>query len=936
MAIKIVGAKENNLKNIDIEIPSKQIIVFTGVSGSGKSSLAFDTIYKEGQRRYLETFSSYARNFIGNFDRPNVEHISGLSPVISIEQKTISKNPRSTVGTTTEIYDFIRLLFAKIGKPISYLSQKPMIKQDLKSIFNSVIDNNQNDEVLILSPKVISRKGHYSELFTKLSKRGFAKVRVNGDIIKITPKLRLDRYKTHDIDVLIDKLIINKKTANRLLNSIKIALDEGDGSLLLHNISKDKKTYYSKHLTCPDFGISYPNPEPNSFSFNSPKGYCQNCKGLGEIEEIDINLIIPNKNINIQNGGILPIGEYKNNWIFSQLEVIGKKYNFDLKTPIKEISTTAMNVILFGKKESFKIKNSKIGISKKYEIDFEGIISFIDFQYKNANSNRITKWAKKFYKKRNCDSCKGQKLKKESLHFFIQKKNIEELSNLNILELKKWCNELIEKENGKNYVIAKEIIKEVITRLNFLINIGLDYLTISRKTKTLSGGESQRIRIASQIGSELSNVLYILDEPSIGLHASDNDLLIKSLKKLKEIGNTIIIVEHDKAIIEASDFVVDIGPNAGEKGGYIVYKGKQKDLIKTDSWTARQFIIDSKKLLNRIERPESGKFIIIKNARGNNLKNISISIPIGKLTVVTGVSGSGKSTLINGTLYPAIYNKINGKNIDFYEYKSISGCEHIDKIINIDQSPIGRTPRSNPATYTDFYTDIRKLFANQKESKIRGYNIGRFSFNVSKGNCTECDGNGQITIQMKLLPDIEVPCKKCGGKRFDDETLEIEYNNKNIFQVLEMSIDEAVDFFDKIPKIKNKLKSLQLVGMGYIKIGQSSTKLSGGEAQRVKLGAELSKKDTGKTFYILDEPTTGLHFKDIKILMKAINLLVDKGNTVVIIEHNTDVIIEADNIIDLGPGGGEKGGEIVYCGNVKNILNNKRSMTGVFLKKEIT
>ena len=936
MAIKIVGAKENNLKNIDIEIPSKKIIVFTGVSGSGKSSLAFDTIYKEGQRRYLETFSSYARNFIGNFDRPNVEYISGLSPVISIEQKTISKNPRSTVGTTTEIYDFIRLLFAKIGKPVSYLSQKPMIKQDLKSIFNSIIDNNQNEEVLILSPKIISRKGHYSELFTKLSKRGFAKVRVNGDIIKITPKLRLDRYKTHDIDVLIDKLIINKNTENRLLSSIKIALDEGDGSLLLHNITKDKRTYYSKHLTCPDFGISYPNPEPNSFSFNSPKGYCQNCKGLGEIEEIDMNLIIPDKNINIQNGGIIPIGEYKNNWIFNQLEVIGKKYNFDLKTPIKKISSTAMDVILFGKKESFKIKNSKIGISKKYEIEFEGIINFIDFQYKNANSNRVIKWAKRFYKKINCDSCDGKKLKKESLHFFIQKKNIEELSNLNILELKKWCNELIEKENGKNYIIAKEIIKEVITRLNFLINIGLDYLTISRKTKTLSGGESQRIRIASQIGSELSNVLYILDEPSIGLHASDNNLLIKSLKKLKEIGNTIIIVEHDKAIIEASDFVVDIGPNAGEKGGYIVYKGEQKDLIKTDSWTAKQFKIDSKKLLNKIERPESGKFVIIKNARGNNLKNISISIPIGKITVVTGVSGSGKSTLINGTLYPAIYNKINGKNIDFYEYKSISGCEHIDKIINIDQSPIGRTPRSNPATYTDFYTDIRKLFANLKESKIRGYNIGRFSFNVSKGNCTECDGNGQITIQMKLLPDIEVPCKKCGGKRFDDETLEIEYNNKNIFQVLEMSIDEAVVFFDKIPKIKNKLKSLQLVGMGYIKIGQSSTKLSGGEAQRVKLGAELSKKDTGKTFYVLDEPTTGLHYKDIKILMKAINLLVDKGNTVIIIEHNTDVIIEADNIIDLGPGGGEKGGEIVYCGNVKNILNNKRSMTGLFLKKEIS
>ncbi|RPG60689.1 MAG: excinuclease ABC subunit UvrA [Flavobacteriales bacterium TMED191] len=934
MDIKIVGARENNLKNIDITIPSKKIVVFTGVSGSGKSSLAFDTIHKEGQRRYLETFSSYARNFIGSFERPKVDYITGLSPVISIEQKTISKNPRSTVGTTTEIYDYLRLLFAKISEPISFKTNEKMVKQSESQILELIQKNHYNKKILILAPKIKARKGHYSELFQSLIKKGYIKANVNNEIININPTLRLDRYKTHDIDILIDKLTINAQSKIRLIKSIKTAVEESNGSIIIKELDSGKKKYYSKHLTCQTTGISYEKPEPNSFSFNSPKGYCLSCKGLGVKEEINLKKIIPDTSINIKNGGIAPIGEYKENWIFQQIELIAKKYNFSLNTPIKEIPNHALELLLYGTKERFKVKNKNIGITKKYEIDFEGIINFIINQNANNKSRKISVWSKKFLKKIDCPQCKNQKLKKESLFFLINNKNIIEVSDLNIFELKKWCINTLSESTKSKFIIAKEILKEVLTRLEFLINIGLGYITLSRKTETLSGGESQRIKIASQIGSELSNVLYILDEPSIGLHPSDSELLIKSLKSLKDLGNSIIIVEHDKSIIKAADYIVDIGPGAGEKGGKIIFKGTFKDLKKSNTSTAKYLLNSITPSFNK-NYNENDKFIKLFGAKGNNLKNINLIIPTSKLIVITGVSGSGKSTLINGTLFPAIYNHIHNKQNKTYPYENIEGLENIDKIINIDQRPIGRTPRSNPATYIGFYTEIRKLYASLKESKIRGYNIGRFSFNVQNGNCPNCQGNGFETVQMKLLPDIEIPCKTCSGKRFNPETLEIYYKDKNIYDVLEMSIDEAIVFFDKIPNIKQKINSLQKVGMGYIKIGQSSTKLSGGEAQRVKLAAELSKKDTGKTLYILDEPTTGLHCQDIKTLMKSINLLVKQGNTVIIIEHNTDIIQQADHIVDIGPQGGSKGGEIIYSGNVKNILNNKTSRTGFFLKKEI-
>ncbi|MAQ47483.1 MAG: excinuclease ABC subunit A [Flavobacteriales bacterium] len=935
MDIKIVGARENNLKNIDINIPSKKIIVFTGVSGSGKSSLAFDTIHKEGQRRYLETFSSYARNFIGSFERPKVDHITGLSPVISIEQKTISKNPRSTVGTITEIYDYLRLLFAKISEPVSFHTQEKMVQQNENQILELIQKTHYNQKILILAPKIKARKGHYSDLFQSLIKKGYIKAKINNEIINITPELKLDRYKTHNIDVVIDKLTVNNQSTARLIKSIKIALEESNGSIIIQQFNNSNQTYYSKHLTCPTTGISYENPEPNSFSFNSPKGYCQACKGLGFKEEININSIIPNTSLNIQNGGIVPIGAYKNNWIFHQIELIGKKHNFSLNTAIHEIPKNALQILLYGTKESFKVKNQTIGITKKYEIDFEGIINFIENQYTNNKSQKISTWAKKFFKQINCPVCNNQKLKTESLFFLINNQNIIEVSNLNIFELKKWCQNILQTTSKSKLIIAQEILKEVMSRLNFLIDIGLGYITLSRKTETLSGGESQRIKIASQIGSELSNVLYILDEPSIGLHPSDNALLIKSLKNLKNLGNSIIIVEHDKTIIKSADYIVDIGPGAGEKGGKIMFQGLYKDLKKSNSLTAK-YLIEKKRysFKEKLEKSNT-KYIKLFGAQGNNLKNVNLTIPLSQLIVVTGVSGSGKSTLINGTLFPAIYNYLNQKQHKTYSYEKITGLENIDKIINIDQRPIGRTPRSNPATYIGFFTEIRKLYANLKESKVRGYNIGRFSFNVKNGNCTNCEGNGYVTVQMKLLPDIEIPCKTCLGKRFNPETLEIYYKNKNIYDVLEMSIDEAITFFDKIPSIKQKITALQKVGMGYIKIGQSSTKLSGGEAQRVKLASELSKKDTGKTLYILDEPTTGLHCQDITVLMNSINLLVNKGNTVIIIEHNTDVIQQADHIVDLGPQGGSDGGTIIHSGNVKSILNNKTSRTGFFLKKEI-
>ncbi|MBJ04661.1 MAG: excinuclease ABC subunit A [Flavobacteriales bacterium] len=936
MDIQIIGAKENNLQNIDVKIPLNKLVVFTGLSGSGKSSLAFNTIHNEGQRRYLETFSSYARNFIGNFERPKVDLISGLSPVISIEQKTISKNPRSTVGTITEIHDFLRLLFSKIGKPVSFNTNKKMIQQEPKDIFNSVFKKFKDCEIFILAPLIQSRKGHYGDLFQKLIKKGFVKANVDGEIIKITNQLKLDRYKNHDIDIVIDKLLIKQNVQKRLQNSINLALEESNGSLRIHDIKTKKNKYFSQNLTCEDTGISYPNAEPNTFSFNSPKGYCENCKGIGEIEKIDLDKIITNKSKSIYYGAISPIGEYQSNWIFQQIEIIAKKFNFDLHDPIKNINQDALNAILFGINDTFKIKNKSIGITKKYDLNFEGIINFIESQKKNNYSKKIQRWTNKFYTKQKCEECNGKKLRKSSLHFIIDNKNIHEISELDVFELKKWCEKLKINLKSNDKLIANEILKELINRVNFLINVGLGYLTTSRKTDSLSGGESQRIKIASQIGSELTNVLYILDEPSIGLHPIDNNKLISSLKKLKNIGNSVIVVEHDKSTIEAADYIVDIGPGAGDNGGKITFSGTYDQLKKSESLTAK-YLFGKYKFFNSTNRPDFNKQIELIGACGNNLKNVNLNIPIGNLTVVCGVSGSGKSTLINNTLIPAIDSKINKNSIlKQYPYNHIKGYQHIDKVINIDQKPIGRTPRSNPATYVNVFTSIRELFSNLNESRVRGYNLGRFSFNVKEGNCKECDGNGYTIVQMKLLPDMESPCSHCMGKRFDNETLEIRYNNKNINDVLKMSVNEAVIFFKNIPKIRKKLKSLKDVGMGYITLGQSSTKLSGGEAQRVKLAAELSKISTGKTLYILDEPTTGLHFHDIEILMKSINLLVAKGNTVIIIEHNIDIIRNADHLIELGPKGGKKGGEIIFTGSVNDMLNNKSSQTSIFLKKEIS
>ena len=928
--IEIIGAKENNLKNISLKIPKKKIVLITGVSGSGKSSIAFETIYKEGQRRYMDTFSAYARQFIDNYEKPDVDTINGLSPVISIEQRSISKNPRSTVGTITEIYDYLRLLFSKISYAKSYNTGKKMIKLSSKEIIKRIIKENNGKSIYILSPLVRSRKGNYKTFFMDLLKNGFIKVRINEKITQIYPGMELDRNKIHDIDLLIDDLTINSKNLSRINKSFELAISKGNGSIII----VDKKTlldqFYSTKLICNESGLSYNEPEPNAFSFNSPRGYCKKCKGIGKIFVINEKKIIPDNNISISNGGIEPLKNINDKWIINEVETILKKYKFKINEPINRLSKDCINAILYGIKNNFKIENKNIGVSNYYEVNFEGIANFIYNQFQETSSKKIKNWCKKYIDYNKCPQCLGDRLKKESLHFFIEEKNISNLSNLEIKKLYKWVLEIDKKANK----ISKEITKELINRLDILISLGLGYLTMNRESKTLSGGESQRIKLGTQISSELVGVLYILDEPSIGLHQKDNALLIKSLKKIRDIGNSVIVVEHDRELIESSDYIIDIGPKAGENGGEVIFEGDFEKLKKNNSLTSK-YLIDRKKIIIPERRSFSGEFIKLIGASGNNLKNINVSFPLGKLILITGVSGSGKSTLISKTLYPILNNKINRSVLDTESYQDIQGVSNIDKIILINQSPIGRTPRSNPATYVGIFSFIREIFSNLNKSRVMGLKAGHFSFNITGGRCEDCKGSGKELIQMKFLPDFYIECKSCLGKRFQEKILKIKLKEKNIFNVLDMTIEEALIFFDKFPKIKRKLQTLIDVGMGYIKLGQSSTELSGGEAQRIKLALELSKKDTGKTLYIFDEPTTGLHFHDINILMKSIHNLVDKGNTCIIIEHNMDVIKQADHIIDLGPNGGDGGGSIVCEGKPEEIVNNKVSYTAKYLKKEI-
>lgn len=935
--IEVLGARAHNLKNIDVSIPREKLVVITGLSGSGKSSLAFDTIYAEGQRRYIETFSAYARQFLGGLERPDVDKIDGLSPVIAIEQKTTNKSPRSTVGTITEIYDFLRLLYARAGEAFSYNTGEKMISYSDEQIVDLIFEEFDGKRINILAPVVRSRKGHYRELFEQIAKQGFLKVRVNGEIRDLEFGMKVDRYKTHDIEIVIDRIAVKKdeETEKRIIEAIKIAMHHGDDIMMVLEQDTKNSRFYSRSLMCPTSGISYPSPEPNNFSFNSPKGACEHCNGLGTIHEINLNKIIPNPTISIKNGGIAPLGEQKSTWMFKQLEYIGEKYGFKLSDPIEKIPADAMNMILNGGNEKFSVVSKVMGITKDYKIDFEGIANFIKNQYEQSESSSIKRWAKDFMDENDCSECQGSRLKKEALYFKLNNKSIGDLVQMDIVELASWFKELPDFLNNKQQAIANEILKEINARIRFLLDVGLDYLNLNRSSKTLSGGEAQRIRLATQIGSQLVGVLYILDEPSIGLHQRDNERLIKSLESLRDIGNSVLVVEHDKDMIERADYVIDIGPKAGKYGGEIISKGTPKELLQENTITA-QFISGKMK----IEIPESrrtgnGKTLKISGATGNNLKNVSAEFPLGTLICVTGVSGSGKSTLINETLYPIL-------NTHFYNavkkpqpFKKIEGLEHIDKVIDIDQSPIGRTPRSNPATYTEVFGEIRNLFTQTSEAQIRGYKPGRFSFNVSGGRCETCEGSGVRTIEMSFLPDVYVECETCQGKRFNRETLEIRYKGKSISDILNMTVDEAVDFFENIPKIYRKIKTIQDVGLGYITLGQQSTTLSGGEAQRIKLATELSKKDTGNTFYILDEPTTGLHFEDIRILMDVIQRLIEKGNTVLIIEHNLDVIKLADYIIDIGPEGGKGGGTVVAKGTPEEIVKNKKSYTAQFLKKEL-
>ena len=935
--IEVLGARVHNLKNIDVDIPREKLVVITGLSGSGKSSLAFDTIYAEGQRRYIETFASYARQFLGGLERPDVDKINGLSPVIAIEQKTTNKSPRSTVGTITEIYDFLRLLYARASDAYSYETGELMVSYSDDQIIDLIIETYNGKRINLLSPVIRSRKGHYRELFEQISKQGFVKVRVDGEILDLTHGMKIDRYKTHDIEIVVDRLQIedNEDTRKRLSESIQTAMYHGDDILMVLEHNTEEARYFSRHLMCPSSGISYPIPEPNNFSFNSPKGACPACSGLGTVHEINVAKIIPDSKVSIKNGGLAPLGEQKSTWIFKQLQIIAEKFSFKLSDPISSIPEEAMDMILNGGNESFSVKSTTLGITKDYKIDFEGISNFIKNQYNEASSSTIKRWANDFMDEIICPECNGSRLRKESLFFKINEKNIGELSAMDINLLSDWFIDLPNHLSEKQKSIALEILKEITSRLQFLKDVGLNYLSLNRSSKTLSGGEAQRIRLATQIGSQLVGVLYILDEPSIGLHQRDNEKLIVSLEQLRDIGNSVLVVEHDKDMIERADYVIDIGPKAGVNGGEIISKGTPKEILKENTLTANYLNGNLKIEIPKERRKGNGNKIVLKGAKGNNLKNVTAEFPLGTLIAVTGVSGSGKSTLINETLYPIL-------NAHFFNavkipqaYDSISGLEYVDKVIGIDQSPIGRTPRSNPATYTEVFSEIRNLFTKTPESLIRGYKPGRFSFNVKGGRCETCEGSGLRTIDMGFLPDVYVECETCNGKRFNRETLEIRYKGKSISDILEMTIDDAVVFFENIPKIHRKIKTIQDVGLGYITLGQQSTTLSGGEAQRIKLAGELSKKDTGNTFYILDEPTTGLHFEDIRILMNVIQKLVDKGNTVLIIEHNLDVIKIADYIIDIGPEGGSGGGTIVAQGTPEQVSKSKTSHTARFLKKEL-
>ena len=933
--IEVYGARAHNLKNIDVKIPREQLVVITGLSGSGKSSLAFDTIYAEGQRRYIETFSAYARQFLGGLERPDVDKIDGLSPVISIEQKTTNKSPRSTVGTITEIYDFLRLLFARASDAYSYNTGEKMVSYSDEQIKKLITSDFSGKKIAVLAPLIKSRKGHYRELFEQISKQGFVRVRVDGKIREIEKGMRLDRYKTHDIEVVIDRLLVNEKSEKRLEETIKTALYSGNNILMVIGLDDEKPRYFSRELMCPTTGIAYPNPEPNTFSFNSPKGACSACNGLGTTQEINLKKVIPDDHLSIKKGGIVPLGEQKNSWIFKQIQNIAERYRFKLTDAIKDLPKEALEIILHGGNETFTITSKTVGVTRNYKIDFEGIISFIENQYNNAESTSIKRWAKGFMDEVTCSSCKGKRLKKEALHFKITDKNISDLAQMDVTELAKLFDNIEQKLSEKQNTIASEILKEIRTRIQFLLDVGLDYLTLDRTSKSLSGGEAQRIRLATQIGSQLVGVLYILDEPSIGLHQRDNQKLIDSLVKLRDIGNSVLVVEHDEDMMKKADYVLDIGPGAGKHGGQIVSIGTYEEMLKHKTLTT-DYLTGIKKIeIPKKRREGNGKSITLKGASGNNLKNVSVTFPLGKMICVTGVSGSGKSTLINETLYPILNAHIYRGVKKPMPYKKIEGLEHVDKVIDIDQSPIGRTPRSNPATYTKTFDEVRSLFAKTPEAAIRGYKPGRFSFNVKGGRCETCQGGGVRVIEMNFLPDVQVECETCQGKRFNRETLEIRYKGKSISDVLEMTIEDATEFFKNIPKIHRKLKTIEDVGLGYITLGQQSTTLSGGEAQRIKLASELSKRDTGNTFYILDEPTTGLHFEDIRVLMDVLNKLADKGNTVLIIEHNLDVIKLADYIIDVGMEGGKKGGKILVTGTPEQVAKNKTSYTAKFLKKEL-